>query len=210
MTQKKSDIIKTGTDHLTQIDDRFKRLFEHFGYPVIPGNSDYFNALARAIVFQQLNGNAARTIYSRVLAVCGSKAKLNPETVLATPDDVLRSAGLSAAKTRYIKALSSTEQDGGMLPRKPSEMTNLEISVSLTRIPGIGQWTADMFLIFTLVRPDILPLTDLGIKKGFAVFFRLPDLPTEKYMLKQAEKWRPYRSIAAWYMWEIVDGNFKW
>jgi DNA-3-methyladenine glycosylase II len=67
-----------------------------------------------------------------------------------------------------------------------------------------------MFLIFTLVRPDILPLTDLGIKKGFAVFFRLPDLPTEKYMLKQAEKWRPYRSIAAWYMWEIVDGNFKW
>ena len=82
MTQKKSDIIKTGTDHLTQIDDRFKRLFEHFGYPAIPGNSDYFNALARAIVFQQLNGNAARTIYSRVLAVCGSKAKLNPETCL--------------------------------------------------------------------------------------------------------------------------------
>lgn len=89
-------------------------------------------------------------------------------------------------------------------------MTNLEISESLTRIKGIGQWTADMFLIFVLVRPDILPLTDLGIKKGFAVFFGLNDLPDEKYMLKKSSKWKPYRSIASWYLWEIIDNDFSW
>ena len=89
-------------------------------------------------------------------------------------------------------------------------MTNLEICENLTKIKGIGQWTADMFLIFTLVRPDILPLTDLGIKKGFAVFFGLRGLPDKKYMVEKATKWRPYRSIASWYLWEKVDNNFQW
>ena len=144
------------------------------------------------------------------MAVCGSENKLSPSKVIKTSNEILRTAGLSAAKTRYIKALSVSEAEGGILPKDPNDMTNLEISEILTRIPGIGQWTADMFLIFSLVRLDILPLTDLGIKKGFAVFFGLLDLPDSKYMLKKASKWRPYRSIASWYLWEMVDNNFQW
>jgi len=210
MNSENNNIIKTGTNHLLNSDKRFILLSERFGYPVIPGKTDYFNALAKSIIFQQLSGKAASTIYSRVLNVCGGSDKLIPDEILNTSDDVLRSAGLSAAKTKYIKALSAAHLDGGILPNEPNDMTNNEISESLTTIKGIGQWTADMFLIFTLGRLDILPLTDLGIKKGFAVFFGLKDLPDEKYMLTKALKWKPYRSIASWYLWEIVDNDFSW
>ena len=209
MNQNNS-LIRIGTKHLLKADKRFAHLIERFGYPDISEKNDYYNALAKSIIYQQLSGKAAGTIYSRVLNVCGKADKLNPDVIIDTPVDVLRSAGLSTAKTRYIKALSESHLDGGLLPRDPKEMTNLEISESLTKIKGIGQWTADMFLIFVLVRPDILPLTDLGIKKGFAVFFGLNDLPDEKYMLKKASKWKPYRSIASWYLWEIVDNDFSW
>ena len=210
MHPENKKIIQEGTEYLLCTDKRFVHLFEHFGYPNIPGKKDFYNALAKSILYQQLSGKAAGTIYSRVLNICGSTDKLNPDIILNTPDEVLRSAGLSAAKTRYIKALSHAHLDSGILPNEPNKMTNLEISESLTRIKGIGQWTADMFLIFTLVRLDILPLTDLGIKKGFAVFFGLKDMPDEKYMLKKASRWKPYRSIASWYLWEIVDNNYSW
>lgn len=210
MVSENKNLIQIGTEHLLSTDKRFALLIERFGYPDIPGKTDYYNALAKSIIFQQLSGKAAGTIYSRVLDICGGKDKLYPNVILNTPDKVFRSAGLSGAKTKYIKALSDSHLDGGLLPRDPKDMTNLEVSESLIRIKGIGQWTADMFLIFTLVRPDILPLTDLGIKKGFAVFFGLKGLPDEKYMLKEAFKWKPYRSIASWYLWEIVDNDFSW
>jgi len=210
MVSEKKNLIQIGAEHLLNTDKRFALLIERFGYPDIPGKTDYYNALAKSIMFQQLSGKAAGTIYSRVLDICGGKEKLYPNVILNTPDSTLRSAGLSRAKTKYIKALSDSHLDGGILPREPNKMTNLEISESLTRIKGIGQWTVDMFLIFTLVKPDILPLTDLGIKKGFAVFFGLKDLPSEKYMLKKASKWKPYRSIASWYLWEIADNEFSW
>lgn len=210
MGSKNNNIIQVGTNYLLNTDNRFAHLIERFGYPDIPGKKDYYNALAKSIIYQQLSGKAAGTIYSRVLNVCGNAAKLNPDVIIDTPDDVLRSAGLSAAKTRYIKALSESQLDGGLLTRDPNDMTDHEISESLTKIKGIGQWTADMFLIFVLVRPDIFPLTDLGIKKGFTVFFGLNDLPDEKYMLKKSSKWKPYRSIASWYLWEIVDNDFSW
>ena len=210
MVSENKNLIQIGTEHLLSTDKRFALLIERFGYPDIHGKTDYYNALAKSIIFQQLSGKAARIIYSRVLDICGGKDKLYPNVILSTPDNLFRSAGLSGAKTNYIKALSDSHLDGGLLPRDPKNMTNLEVSESLIRIKGIGQWTADMFLIFTLVRPDILPLTDLGIKKGFAVFFGLKRLPDEKYMLKEASKWKPYRSIASWYLWEIVDNDFSW
>jgi len=204
------DLIQVGVNHLLNADKKFTLLIEQFGHPDIPGKSDYFNSLAKSIIYQQLSSKAAGTIYLRVLNICGGSDRLSPDVVLSTSDETLRTAGLSAAKTKYLKALSSVELDEGILPRDPKDMTNLEISESLTRIKGIGQWTADMFLIFTLARTDILPLNDLGIKKGFAVFFGLNDLPDEKYMLMKASKWKPYRSIASWYLWEIVDNDFRW
>lgn len=210
MASENKILVQRGTEHLLSTDKRFALLIERFGYPDIPGKSDYFNSLAKSIIYQQLSGKAAGTIYTRVLNICGGADSLNPKVVLCTSDESLRAAGLSAAKTKYLKAVSSVELEEGLLPRDPKDMTNLEISDSLTRIKGIGQWTADMFLIFVLVRPDILPLTDLGIKKGFAVFYGLKDLPDEKFMLKKASKWKPYRSIASWYLWAIVDNNFSW
>ena len=210
MSNSNKNLIIKGTTHLLNTDNRFARLIELFGYPDLPGKKDYYNALAKSIIFQQLSGKAAGTIYSRVLNIYGVSNKLNPNEILNTADENLRTAGLSAAKTKYIKALSSAELDEGIFQRNPNELTNLEISESLKRIKGIGQWTADMFLIFTLVRPDILPLTDLGIKKGFSVFFGLKNLPDENFMLRKAAKWKPYRSIASWYLWEIVDNSFNW
>lgn len=138
MVSKINDIIQVGTDYLLNTDNRFALLIERFGYPDIPGKKDYYNALANSIIYQQLSRKAAGTIYSRVLNVCGNAAKLNPDVIIDTPDDVLRYAGLSAAKTRYIKALSESQLDGGLLTRDPNDMTDHEISENLTKIKGIG------------------------------------------------------------------------
>jgi len=165
-----------------------------------------FDALAESIAYQQLNGKAAATIFGRVRALYPKAKWLDPEKVLATADEKLRAAGLSRAKTAAIKDLAAKTIDGAVPSgRALLRMSDDEIIARLTQVRGIGRWTVEMLLLFDLGRPDVWPVDDYGVRKGFAKTFGKRKLPTPKQLMKIGEKWRPYRSVAAWYFWRALD-----
>jgi DNA-3-methyladenine glycosylase II len=165
-----------------------------------------FDALAESIAYQQLSGKAAATIFGRVRALYPKRKWLNPEQLLATPDETLRAAGLSRAKTAALKDLAAKTIDGTVpAGRALIGMSDDEIITRLTAVRGIGRWTVEMLLLFDLGRPDVWPVDDYGVRKGFAKTFGRRKLPTPKQLMKFGEKWRPYRSVAAWYFWRALD-----
>jgi 3-methyladenine DNA glycosylase/8-oxoguanine DNA glycosylase len=169
-----------------------------------------FDALAESIAYQQLNGKAAASIWNRVRALYPKRKRLDPATVLATPDETLRAAGLSRAKIAAIKDLAAKTLDGTVpSSRALLRMSDDEIVARLTTVRGIGRWTVEMLLLFDLGRPDVWPVDDYGVRKGFAKTFGKRKLPTPKQLTKHGEKWRPYRSVAAWYFWRAVDESTK-
>ena len=163
---------------------------------------DPFEALCRAIVGQQLSVKAAATIYARFRSLYKN---LTPHAVLKTQVAKLRSVGLSNQKAAYVHDLAKRFMDGTVDPKKFKQMTDEEIRTHLIAVKGVGRWTADMFLMFTLHRPDILPTGDLGIQKAMQKVFKLKKLPTEEQMEKLATPWAPYRTIACRYLWECLD-----
>ena len=166
---------------------------------------DSFSALVRAIVFQQLSTGAATTIYTRVMATMNTTTCPAPATWLSTPEDQLRSAGLSTQKTRYILDLCRHVTDGTLDTRGLHRMPDEEVITTLTQVKGIGRWTAEMFLMFHLQRPDVLPLGDLGVVTGFARVYGGGTKASAEAMTAHAEAWRPYRSIGSWYMWRALE-----
>jgi DNA-3-methyladenine glycosylase II len=169
-----------------------------------------FDALAESIAYQQLSGKAAATIFGRVRALYPKRKWLDPEQLLATPDETLRAAGLSRAKTAALKDLAAKTIDGTVPSgRALIRMTDDEIISRLTTVRGIGRWTVEMLLLFDLGRQDVWPVDDYGVRKGFAKTFRRRKLPTPKQLMKLGEKWRPYRSVAAWYFWRALDAPDK-
>ena len=165
-----------------------------------------FDALAESIAYQQLSGKAAATIFGRVRALYPKRKWLDPEQLLATPDETLRAAGLSRAKTAALKDLAAKTIDGTVpAGRALIRMSDDEIITRLTAVRGIGRWTVEMLLLFDLGRPDVWPVDDYGVRKGFAKTFGRRKLPTPKQLMKFGEKWRPYRSMAAWYFWRALD-----
>ena len=169
-----------------------------------------FDALAGSIAYQQLSGKAAATIFGRVRGLYPKTKWLDPAKILATPDDALRSAGLSRAKTAAIKDLAAKTIDGTVPSgRALLRMNDDEIIARLTQVRGIGRWTVEMLLLFDLGRPDVWPVDDYGVRKGFAKTFGRRKLPTSKQLIKSGEKWRPYRSVAAWYFWRALDAPEK-
>jgi DNA-3-methyladenine glycosylase II len=169
-----------------------------------------FDALAESIAYQQLTGKAAATIFGRVRALYPKRKWLDPKQLLATPDETLRAAGLSRAKTAALKDLAAKTIDGTVPSgRALLRMTDDEIITRLTTVRGIGRWTVEMLLLFDLGRPDVWPVDDYGVRKGFAKTFRRRKLPTPKQLMKLGEKWRPYRSVAAWYFWRALDAPEK-
>ena len=169
-----------------------------------------FDALAESIAYQQLTGKAAATIFGRVRALYPKRKWLDPKQLLATPDETLRAAGLSRAKTAALKDLAAKTIDGTVPSgRALLRMTDDEIITRLTAVRGIGRWTVEMLLLFDLGRPDVWPVDDYGVRKGFAKTFRRRELPTPKQLMKLGEKWRPYRSVAAWYFWRALDAPEK-
>jgi DNA-3-methyladenine glycosylase II len=165
-----------------------------------------FVALVTAVTHQQLNGTAAKTILKRVLALYPGRRFPTPEDLLATPDDRLRAAGLSRAKVAAIKDIAAKTVEG-IVPgsRAIAKLSNEEIIERLTSVRGVGPWTVEMLLMFTLGRPDVLPATDYGVRKGFALTFGWKDLPTPEELLGYGERWRPHRTTAAWYMWRALE-----
>ena len=194
--------------HLANTDPRLAQLIARSRrYNIAPAVSIRpFDALAESIAYQQLSGKAAATIFGRVRALYPKRKKLDPQHLLATPDESLRAAGLSRAKTAALKDLAAKTIDGTVPSgRALLRMSDDEIITRLTQVRGIGRWTVEMLLLFDLGRPDVWPVDDYGVRKGFAKTFGRRKLPTPKQLMKIGEKWRPYRSVAAWYFWRALD-----
>jgi len=169
-----------------------------------------FEALAESIAYQQLSGKAAATIWGRVRALYPRRKYLDPKLILQTPDETLRAAGLSRSKIAALKDLAAKTIDGTVpSSRALGRMSDDEIIARLIAVRGIGRWTVEMLLLFDLGRPDVWPVDDYGVRKGFAKTFGRRKLPTPKELMKFGEKWRPYRSVAAWYFWRALDAPKK-
>lgn len=165
-----------------------------------------FLALSEAIVYQQLSGKAAATIYGRLIASFPKRPGMTPAVILAASDATLRAAGLSASKAAALKDLADKTLQGEVPTlRRLSRMEDEVIVETLTRVRGIGRWTAEMLLMFRLGRPDVLPVDDLGVRKGFALIHGLSDMPTPKELAALGECWRPWRSVGSWYCWRALE-----
>lgn len=165
----------------------------------------HFDHLARAIVYQQLSGSAAATIYGRFSERCGSNGPPSPEAVLQHDVATLRACGLSGAKTAAIQDLAKHVVDGRLPLAQFEAMDDESIIESLVQVRGVGRWTAQMFLMFRLWRPDVLPVLDLGVRKGAQRIYNTRALPDAERLEKLARTWRPYASIASWYCWRVLD-----
>jgi DNA-3-methyladenine glycosylase II len=167
--------------------------------------SPYHN-LFRAIVYQQLSGRAAGTILSRVLAIHGDGGPPEPAALLATPDEALRAAGLSRNKLLALRDLAAKTLDGTVPSVAGARRMSDDVLIErLVAVRGVGRWTAEMLLIFGLGRTDVLPAVDLGIRKGYALTFRRRALPDADAILRRGKRWRPWRTVASWYLWRAVD-----
>ncbi|MGH7652141.1 MAG: DNA-3-methyladenine glycosylase family protein [Gemmatimonadaceae bacterium] len=202
----KNTLGRTGVAHLRRVDPVMVRVIEKVGrYRGWPdGGGTHFDAVARSIVFQQLSGKAAGTIHGRFHGLYGGRPP-RPEELAATSDEQLRSVGLSRQKSAYLKDLGARVTSGEIPIETLHELTDDEVIAALTQVKGIGRWTAQMFLMFRLGRPDVLPDLDLGIQKGIQKAYRLRKLPPPERVKKIGAKWAPYRTVASWYLWRYLD-----
>ena len=165
-----------------------------------------YGALLRSIVGQQLSTKAARTIYERLTALFDGRTPTPAELLAADPEKV-RSAGLSRPKVGYLRSLAEHVESGELELDRLTELPDEEVTEQLTAVKGLGQWTADMFLIFHLRRPDVLPVGDLGIRRAVERAYGLPDIPDAAQVLEIGEPWRPHRSLASLYLWRSLDNE---
>ncbi len=191
--------------HLAKADVHLAPLIDKHGHPTMKPTKDAVQSLARAIVGQQLSTKAADAIWGRVLDLYPKRRFPKPAEILATPDTTLRGAGLSGAKAAAIKDLARHVVEAKVVPAKLPELSDAQVSEMLLPVRGIGPWSVDMFLMFALARPDVLPVGDLGVRKGMQIHFKLRSLPEADRMLKLAAPWQPFRSVAAWYMWRLLE-----
>jgi 3-methyladenine DNA glycosylase/8-oxoguanine DNA glycosylase len=194
--------------HLSDADPMLGALIERVGPCLLRPrrNQSLFAAVARAIVYQQLSGSAAATILGRVQALYAPKRFPTPSDILTTPPERLRAAGLSTAKTAALRDLAERSLDGTVpTMRRVRLMDDEDVIERLVQVRGVGRWTAEMLLMFRLGRGDVLPVSDLGIRKGFALTFGNRRLPAAITIERRAERWRPYRSVACWYLWRALE-----
>ena len=194
--------------HLAEADPTLGALIARVGpYLLRPQpTQSLFAAVARAIVYQQLSGSAAATILGRVKAIYAPKRFPTPRDILATPPERLRAAGLSTAKTAALRDLAQRSLDGTVpTMRRVRLLPDEEVVERLVQVRGVGRWTAEMLLMFRLGRGDVLPVSDLGVRKGFALTFGSRRLPAAITIERRAERWRPYRSVACWYLWRALE-----
>ena len=194
--------------HLGERDERLKRLIDEtrpFALEIEEPTSPY-EALLRAIAYQSISGKAAATIFARVTALGGNGRAPTPEAMLALRKPLLRKAGLSGAKVLAMKDLARKTL-AGVVPtlEQAHAMSDDELVERLVSVRGIGAWSVEMFLIFRLGRPDVLPIHDLGVKKGWCVTYGKKHMPKPKELLAFGERWRPYRTVASWYMWRAFE-----
>jgi len=194
--------------HLSKIDRRLARLISkcaEFQLDIEAAQSPY-EALLEAIVYQSISGKAARTIYDRIAALGANGRCPTPQEILKLRKPVLRKAGLSAAKIAAVKDLAQKTIEGIVPTLAAAEkMSDEELVARLDSVRGVGAWTVEMFLIFRLGRPDVLPIHDYGVQKGFALAYGKRKIPKPRELAKFGERWRPYRTVASWYLWRAVQ-----
>lgn len=164
---------------------------------------DAFQTLARSIVGQQISVKAAQSVWDRFAKSCG--ARVTPESVIGHPEEALRACGLSRGKAAYLKDLASHFHTGAINPRRWARMGDENVIEDLTRVKGIGRWTVEMFLIFHLMRPDVLPVGDLGLQRAMENLYNDGDALTKDDMRAIGQAWRPWASVATWYLWRSMD-----
>jgi DNA-3-methyladenine glycosylase II len=191
--------------HLKQNDQVLGAVIERVGPYSMEFREPTFDTLVRSIVFQQISGAAGRTVIGRLQARM-PEGRVTPEAILRLRVTTLRKCGLSGQKTQYIRDLARHASTGELAFDALAAAPDHEVIDALTRVRGIGVWTAQMFLMFALARPDVLPTGDLGIRKAMQICYQLPGLPNPAQMEQLAKPWRPYCSVACWYLWRSLDG----
>jgi DNA-3-methyladenine glycosylase II len=195
--------MRKAVNHLKKSDPVLCAIIERIGSFRMEYGPPEFHSLAESILYQQLNGRAAATIFKRFTALAGEP--LTPEGILKLTDEQLRSVGLSKQKSAYLKDLAAKTRDGVLDFTKLQDLPDEEVIKHLTQVKGVGVWTAQMFLMFTMKRPDVLPTGDYGVQAAIKKHYRKRKLPKPKDMEKIAKAWSPYRSIACWYLWKSMD-----
>lgn len=203
---------KLAVAHLSKADRRLARLIEksiEFRLEIEEAQSPY-EALLEAMVYQSISGKAAATIFARIAALGANGRCPSPEEILRIRKSVLRKAGLSFAKIAAVKDLAQKSIEG-IVPTllQAQKMSDEELVERLISVRGIGAWTVEMFLIFRLGRPDVLPIHDYGVQKGFALTYGKKQIPKPRELAEFGERWRPYRTVASWYMWRAVESAGK-
>jgi DNA-3-methyladenine glycosylase II len=199
---------RAAISHLKSVDPVLGRIIDRVGPCRLEARrtGTHYDALVRSIVFQQLSGKAAGTIHRRFCEIYPAK-RPRAERVLTTTDDVLRAAGLSRQKIGYLRDLSARVADRSLPLAHLGRLSDDAIIEHLVQVKGIGRWTVQMFLMFRLGRPDVLPELDLGVQNAIQRAYGMEKRPTPKDVLRIGEKWRPYASIASWYLWRSLENG---
>jgi len=200
--------VRRALAHLRAVDPTLAAVVARVGpyRPRLRTDGSHAAFVARAIVYQQLSGRAAATIHGRFEQLC-KPGGVSPAAIVALGDDALRGVGLSRQKIGYLRDLANRCERGDVPIDTVHQLDDSAVIETLTRVRGVGVWTAQMFLIFRLGRPDVLPALDLGIQKAMMRAYRWRSMPTTERVLRQGERWAPYRSVASWYLWRSLDAE---
>jgi DNA-3-methyladenine glycosylase II len=195
--------MRKAINHLSKADPVLRAIIERVGACRIEYGPPEFHSLAESIVYQQLNGNAAFTIFKRFATLAGDP--VTPNGILKLTEQQMRSAGLSKQKSSYLRDMAERAARGELDFSKLHELTDEDVIKHLTQVKGVGQWTAQMFLMFTLKRPNVLPTGDFGVQMAIKKHYKKRKLPKPVTMERIAKPWEPYRSFACWYLWRSLD-----
>ena len=209
-TVLEKEVMIDGINYLSSLNVNLSKFLKSYNIPNLPIEKNYFWSLCRSVIYQQISGKAAKKISDRYLSLYENGPRMLPSEVVDIDIKKIFKVGISRQKASYIKNIAHAFNTKIIDEKNISKLDDQEIISQLTTIKGVGRWTAEMFLIFTLRRPDVFPVTDLGVQKGFKIFYSLDDLPTIELMNKKSESWKPYRTIMSLYLWYAVEGPFEW
>ena len=209
-TVLEKQVMEDGINYLSSLDKNLSKFLKQFDVPVLPIEEDYFWSLTRSVIYQQISGKAAKKISDRYLKLFSKGSKMSPVDVIKIDIEKIQNVGISRQKSGYIKNIANAFDEGLVDETELHKLGDKEIIDQLVKIKGVGRWTAEMFLIFTLRRPDVFPVTDLGVQKGFQIYYDLDELPSIDMMNEKSENWKPYRTIMSLYLWFAVEGPFEW
>ena len=210
ITVLEKEVMIDGINYLSSLNVHLSKFLKSYNIPNLPLEKNYFWSLCRSVIYQQISGKAAKKISERYLSLYENGPRMLPSEVVDIDIKKIFKVGISRQKASYIKNIAHAFNTKIIDEKNISKLDDQEIISQLTTIKGVGKWTAEMFLIFTLRRPDVFPVTDLGVQKGFKIFYSLDDLPTIELMNKKSESWKPYRTIMSLYLWYAVEGPFEW